>query len=43
MLYHNQTNTFLNVINMYISEILEKITTNKIEEIEIPLFRNYNV
>lgn len=42
-LYHNQTNTFLNVINMYISEILEKITTNKIEEIEIPLFRNYNV
>ena len=28
MLYNNQTNTFLNVINMYISEILEKITTN---------------
>lgn len=32
MLYHNQTNTFLNVINMYISEILEKLQQTKLKK-----------
>lgn len=43
MKYNNQKNTFFNVINLYVSSILEKIDTQEIEKIEIPLISNYDI
>lgn len=43
MKYRNQNNTFLNVINLYVNEILDKIESGQIEEIEIPQFINYDI
>lgn len=43
MKYNNQVNTFFNVISLYINDILEKIESKEIINIEIPLFNNYDI
>ena len=43
MKYKNQNNTFLNVINAYVSDIIDKIESELVEEVEIPIFNNYDV
>lgn len=43
MKYNEKKNTFFNVINLYVSLILEKIDINEIEDIEMPLISNYDV
>ena len=43
MKYKNQNNTFFNVINAYVSDIIDKIESELVEEVEIPIFNNYDV
>ncbi len=43
MKYNGQRNTFFNVIGLYISNIMEKMDNKEIEELEMPLFINYDI
>lgn len=43
MKYSNQKHTFLNVINLYISNIIEYMDNVNYNEIEMPLFINYDI
>ncbi len=43
MRYNSQKTTFLNVINQYVTNIIEGIESENIENIEMPLFVNYDI
>lgn len=43
MRYNSQKTTFLNVINQYVTNIIEGIESENIENIEMPLFINYDI
>ena len=43
MRYKDKVNTFFNVVNMYVSDIIDNIDKNSTEKIEFPYFKNYDI
>lgn len=43
MKYNGQKHTFLNVINLYVSNIIDYMNNKENEEIEMPLFTDYDI